>query len=196
MEWRTVFCPLEAKPRLLCGPYFGAAYRFFCRTFVRINYFRENNGKRKIDAQSLPRPEKRCLPAGVPAHPPAPSIGWCAGASLPGAGRSPASGIGFCVPFPTVPFVGGRGAAVSERILHEIRNTDKCIAEIAADYGFATPSYFTTFCKQYFGQTPTVLRRRSELLHSDSWGGRLSVAGPSVMDRSRETAEQASNLKG
>lgn len=113
-----------------------------------------------------------------------------------GAGRSPASGIGFCVPFPTVPFVGGRGAAVSERILHEIRNTDKCIAEIAADYGFATPSYFTTFCKQYFGQTPTVLRRRSELLHSDSWGGRLSVIGPSVMDRTRETAEQASNLKG
>lgn len=84
----------------------------------------------------------------------------------------------------------------AERILHEIRNTDKCIAEIAADYGFATPSYFTTFCKQYFGQTPTVLRRRSELLHSDSWGGRLSVAGPSVMDRPRETVEQASNLKG
>lgn len=78
----------------------------------------------------------------------------------------------------------------AERILHEIRNTDKCIAEIAADYGFATPSYFTTFCKQYFRQTPTVLRRRSELLHSDSWGGRLSVAGPSVMDRTRETVEQ------
>ena len=40
--------------------------------------------------------------------------------------------------------------------------TDKSIAEIATSYGFATASYFTVFCKQYFGMTPSELRRRSK----------------------------------
>lgn len=48
----------------------------------------------------------------------------------------------------------------AERILHEIRNTNKGISQIASDHGFASPSYFTTFCKQYFGLTPSALRRR------------------------------------
>lgn len=50
----------------------------------------------------------------------------------------------------------------AERILRDIRNTDKSIAEIATSYGFATASYFTVFCKQYFGMTPSELRRRSK----------------------------------
>lgn len=50
----------------------------------------------------------------------------------------------------------------AERILRDIRNTDKSIAEIATSYGFATESYFTVFCKQYFGMTPSELRRRSK----------------------------------
>ena len=50
----------------------------------------------------------------------------------------------------------------AERILRDIRNTDKRIAEIATSYGFATASYFTVFCKQYFGMTPSELRRRSK----------------------------------
>lgn len=50
----------------------------------------------------------------------------------------------------------------AERILRDIRNTDKSIAEIAASYGFATSSYFTIFCKQYFGMTPSELRRGSK----------------------------------
>lgn len=50
----------------------------------------------------------------------------------------------------------------AERILRDIRNTDKNIAEIAASCGFATSSYFTIFCKQYFGMTPSALRRESK----------------------------------
>ena len=50
----------------------------------------------------------------------------------------------------------------AKRILHNIRNTDRSIAEIAASYGFATSSYFTIFCKQYFGMTPSELRRGSK----------------------------------
>lgn len=50
----------------------------------------------------------------------------------------------------------------AERILRDIRNTDKSIAEIAASYGFATSSYFTIFCKQYFSMTPSELRRGSK----------------------------------
>ena len=50
----------------------------------------------------------------------------------------------------------------AERIFRDIRGTDKELAEIAVDYGFATSSYFTTFCKQYFGKTPSALRRQSD----------------------------------
>lgn len=48
----------------------------------------------------------------------------------------------------------------AEHILLDIRSTDKELAEIAVDYGFATPSYFTLFCKRYFGKTPSALRRQ------------------------------------
>lgn len=59
----------------------------------------------------------------------------------------------------------------AERILRDIRNTDKNIAEIAVGYGFTSPSYFTIFCKQYFGMTPSELRRKSKFVSSkDSRG--------------------------
>lgn len=61
----------------------------------------------------------------------------------------------------------------AKRILHNIRNTDRSIAEIAASYGFATSSYFTIFCKQYFGMTPSELRRGSK---QTSTKGRQAVS--------------------
>lgn len=45
-----------------------------------------------------------------------------------------------------------------ENILRELRSTDAGIGHIAAKYGFGTASYFSSYCKQYFGQTPTELR--------------------------------------
>ena len=72
----------------------------------------------------------------------------------------------------------------AERILRDIRNTDKSIAEIAASYGFATSSYFTIFCKQYFGMTPSELRRGSKPTSTKgnravssefSWGGEIRL---------------------
>lgn len=47
----------------------------------------------------------------------------------------------------------------AEHILRDIRSSDKNIAEIAISYGFATPSYFTIFCKQHYGMTPSQLRK-------------------------------------
>lgn len=47
----------------------------------------------------------------------------------------------------------------AEHILRDIRSSDKTIAEIALSYGFASPSYFTIFCKQHFGKTPSQLRK-------------------------------------
>lgn len=48
----------------------------------------------------------------------------------------------------------------AERILRDIRDTDKSMAEIAVNYGFSTSSYFTIFCKQYFNMPPSELRRK------------------------------------
>ncbi len=46
----------------------------------------------------------------------------------------------------------------AECILRDLRNTDKSFSNIASCYGFVTLSYFSTFCKQYFGVTPLELR--------------------------------------
>lgn len=59
----------------------------------------------------------------------------------------------------------------AERILHDLRNTNKSVAEIAIDHGFSASSYLITFCKRYFGQTPLSLRRHSEALYPDFSGG-------------------------
>lgn len=47
-----------------------------------------------------------------------------------------------------------------ESILWDIRGTDKRISDLASDYGFSTPSSFTSFCKRHFGHTPSELRRQ------------------------------------
>lgn len=47
----------------------------------------------------------------------------------------------------------------AELILRDIRSSDKKIVEIAVNYGFATPSHFTVFCKQHYGMTPSQLRK-------------------------------------
>lgn len=48
----------------------------------------------------------------------------------------------------------------AESVLWGIRCTDKRISELASDYGFSTPSSFTTFCKRHFSLTPSELRRQ------------------------------------
>lgn len=51
----------------------------------------------------------------------------------------------------------------AEGILREICDTDTSISEIAWNHGFTTQSYFTTFCKHYFGKTPLDLRRQKSV---------------------------------
>lgn len=49
-------------------------------------------------------------------------------------------------------------ARKAERVLHELRTTDRSLIDIAMDFGFSAMSYFTTFCKNNFGLTPSELR--------------------------------------
>lgn len=66
----------------------------------------------------------------------------------------------------------------AERILHDLRNTNKSIAEISTDHGFSASSYLITFCKRYFGQTPMNIRRHSkEVFYSDFHGGAYPRSG-------------------
>ena len=46
----------------------------------------------------------------------------------------------------------------ADDILREIRMTDKTFSEIANEYNFSSPAYFTTFCKRNFGKSPTEIR--------------------------------------
>ena len=46
----------------------------------------------------------------------------------------------------------------TEQVLHELRNTDRSLFDIAMDFGFSGMSYFTTFCKNNLGMTPSELR--------------------------------------
>lgn len=46
----------------------------------------------------------------------------------------------------------------AENILRELRTTTKDLSTIAREYGFSAMSYFTTFCKQHLGMTPSALR--------------------------------------
>ena len=54
----------------------------------------------------------------------------------------------------------------AESILWDIRGTDKRISDLASDYGFSTPSSFTSFCKRHFGHTPSELRRQPRSMSS------------------------------
>ncbi|WP_418409671.1 helix-turn-helix transcriptional regulator [Alistipes putredinis] len=56
----------------------------------------------------------------------------------------------------------------AESILWDIRGTDKRISDLASDYGFSTPSSFTSFCKRHFGLTPLELRRQPRTLSSQN----------------------------
>lgn len=80
----------------------------------------------------------------------------------------------------------------AERILHDLRNTNKSFAEIAEDYGFSASSYFITFCKRYFGQTPKQLRLHSEALYSDSQG---EPASPAEAGEALETGVSAESFR-
>ena len=46
----------------------------------------------------------------------------------------------------------------AERMLSDIKNTNRSITDLSQRYGFSSVSYFSNFCKHYFGKTPTELR--------------------------------------
>lgn len=46
----------------------------------------------------------------------------------------------------------------AERILKDIKITDKTFEEISIEQGLSSPAYLTTFCKQHFGKAPSELR--------------------------------------
>lgn len=46
----------------------------------------------------------------------------------------------------------------AERMLADIKNTNRSITDLSQRYGFSSVSYFSNFCKHYFGKTPTELR--------------------------------------
>lgn len=46
----------------------------------------------------------------------------------------------------------------AEDVLREIQLTKKSFSEIAVEFHFSSPAYFTTFCKRCYGKTPKELR--------------------------------------
>lgn len=51
----------------------------------------------------------------------------------------------------------------AEQMLSDIKNTNRSITDLSQRYGFSSVSYFSNFCKHYFGKTPTELRAESNL---------------------------------
>lgn len=49
-------------------------------------------------------------------------------------------------------------ARKAEWIYKDILLTDKPFSEIGQEYGFRSPTYFSEFCKKYFGKSPQLLR--------------------------------------
>lgn len=47
----------------------------------------------------------------------------------------------------------------AKSILEELRTTDKDLGTIAMEHGFSTASYFSSFCKNRLGISPSELRR-------------------------------------
>jgi transcriptional regulator GlxA family with amidase domain len=45
-----------------------------------------------------------------------------------------------------------------------LKNTDRTVAQIAADCGFESEYYFYSFCKRNTGSTPSALRRKKDLI--------------------------------
>ena len=46
----------------------------------------------------------------------------------------------------------------AEQMLADIKGTNRSITDLSQRYGFSSVSYFSNFCKHYFGKTPTELR--------------------------------------
>ena len=46
----------------------------------------------------------------------------------------------------------------AERILRDIKISDKTFEEISIEQGLSSPAYLTTFCKLHFGKSPSELR--------------------------------------
>ncbi len=46
----------------------------------------------------------------------------------------------------------------AERMLDDLKNTNRSITDLSQRYGFSSVSYFSNFCKHHFGKTPTELR--------------------------------------
>ena len=68
----------------------------------------------------------------------------------------------------------------AEVILRELRTTEKDLMTIAVENGFSAMSYFTTFCKQHLGMTPSGIRRQRRPVFND---GRLDGSGQDSTDR-------------
>ncbi len=51
----------------------------------------------------------------------------------------------------------------AKRIMQDICFTQDYFCEISDKYGFASQSYFYTFCKKHYGQTPTELRKQGRI---------------------------------
>ena len=51
----------------------------------------------------------------------------------------------------------------AERMLSDIKTTNRSITDLSKRYGFSSVSYFSNFCKHYFGKTPTELRAEGNL---------------------------------
>ncbi len=45
------------------------------------------------------------------------------------------------------------------RIRHALKFTDKSIKEIAFEFGFSSPDYFSSFCKKHIGKSPSDYRK-------------------------------------
>lgn len=51
----------------------------------------------------------------------------------------------------------------AESMLSDIKTTNRSITDLSKRYGFSSVSYFSNFCKHYFGKTPTELRAEGNL---------------------------------
>lgn len=55
----------------------------------------------------------------------------------------------------------------AEQMLNDIRNTNRSITDLSQRYDFSSVSYFSNFCKHYFGKTPTELRAENNTKDAD-----------------------------
>ena len=80
----------------------------------------------------------------------------------------------------------------AERILRELRTTDKELFEIATEFGFTAMSYFTAFCKKHLGMPPSELRG----LRGQAKYGNMPYLGKELKYSGREYGEEIYPLFG